>query len=143
MPEIFIDYFEYNGRILLMPKTFVDYDEKYPIFEVLRSQEESDSYNPPPERNVSSLMLTWIEHVTLEYQQLQAYLARLHENEMKIPEGYHPRVSGAGRLGDGLVCSVCRRQVSGLIGYENSYPDHPDLWVCSECEPEPEVKIND
>jgi len=52
----------------------------------------------------------------------------------QIPEGYHLRLSGAGQgYTEPVPCDVCRRPSMTLTGYENDYPNNPDIWVCLQC----------
>lgn len=92
--------------------------------------------------SISLMMLTKLQRIQKEYAQLQKYLFALSEGEVKsVPEGYHPRVSGAGQFGVDLVCDLCKMEVSGLIGYEKNYPANSDLWICAECEPDQVVQV--
>ncbi len=117
-----------------MPKIIVTSEEKYIE---LGFDSDIDSYLHYVETSsISLMMLHKLQRITKEYAQLQKYLFALSENEVdSVPEGYHPRASGAGRLGNNLVCDLCKMNVSGLIGYEKDYPANPDLWICAECEP--------
>ena len=57
------------------------------------------------------------------------------EYPYKIPEGYHPRLSGAAiSIMNGYVdCDVCHQPKTSLEGFEKDYPNNPDIWVCSDC----------
>jgi len=58
---------------------------------------------------------------------------------MKIPIGYHQRLSGSmvathDPIEDPLFCDLCGRIASHLTGYEREYPKYPDIFVCYTCE---------
>lgn len=51
----------------------------------------------------------------------------------KLPDGYHPRLSGAAIHSEktNLKCDGCQRLVTGVIGWEKE--GEPDKWLCLDC----------
>lgn len=52
---------------------------------------------------------------------------------MSIPEGYHPRESGAESHCQKQTCDSCGSTVRSTYGFERDWPKDEDLWVCWQC----------
>lgn len=65
-------------------------------------------------------------------------------NTLEVAKGYHRRVNGATTTIDkGMECDICHRKVKVIFGYEKSYPNNPDMWVCTLCDDELQESEND